>query len=483
MFTGVCAGLGRHAGIDPVLFRVAFALLFVASGTGLMLYAAAFLLMRNPQGRPGLAGQWTRRSFSDETVFALLTAIFTIGLLLSLAAGGIGLDTLLVGTLLAIAVLAARAHGADLIGLARSAPDRVGAWRAKGGEAGPEPYGTAEAQPPRPESPPAPLTPPVPHPFAEAPEARTRVSAPLRAPAQRAEPAPSPAPGTVEHPRPGSAVPPHGQTLGGLGFAASSEPFAPHGPYMPGEGDVRRGPYQPLDPRRRGEHVGASQVPPVATAPPPAKAPRTAKKRTRPKSYVGAATLCLSMIVGGVVVATQSVPGSVNVPVVGGAVLVTIGLGLLVATWFGRGMGLVAAGTAVALVLMVGSAVSDTPGRGATMTWAPTSAAEANRTYKLGFGSGTLDLSGLVLAPGSRTTFDAEVSVGELTVILPPTVRAEVDGRVRIGDVQIGHSVRGGTGVRHRMVLEPEVPPKGAVATIVLNVVAGIGDVDVRHAA
>ena len=41
----------------------------------------------------------------------------------------------------------------------------------------------------------------------------------------------------------------------------------------------------------------------------------------------------------------------------------------------------------------------------------------------------------------------------------------------------------GGADIRYSKVLEPEVPPKGDVATIVLNVKAGIGDVEVRRAA
>src|SRR5205823_487149 len=41
---GVCAGLGEHFGVDPVLFRVAFIVLAVLGGTGLFLYGLAWLL-------------------------------------------------------------------------------------------------------------------------------------------------------------------------------------------------------------------------------------------------------------------------------------------------------------------------------------------------------------------------------------------------------------------------------------------------------
>nr|BFE86392.1 hypothetical protein GCM10020093_089930 [Planobispora longispora] len=86
---------------------------------------------------------------------------------------------------------------------------------------------------------------------------------------------------------------------------------------------------------------------------------------------MGAITLLLAMIVGGIIMAIQSASGSVNMTVVGGAALVTIGGGLLVAAWFGRGAALVAAGTVIALTMVAGSALSDVPKRFGTYDWAP----------------------------------------------------------------------------------------------------------------
>ena len=42
---GVCAGLGRRLGIDPVILRVAFVALAAAGGSGIVLYALAWLLI------------------------------------------------------------------------------------------------------------------------------------------------------------------------------------------------------------------------------------------------------------------------------------------------------------------------------------------------------------------------------------------------------------------------------------------------------
>jgi phage shock protein PspC (stress-responsive transcriptional regulator) len=45
MIAGVCGGLGRHLDIDPVVFRILFALLTFFGGFGLLVYAAAWLFV------------------------------------------------------------------------------------------------------------------------------------------------------------------------------------------------------------------------------------------------------------------------------------------------------------------------------------------------------------------------------------------------------------------------------------------------------
>src|SRR5690606_28900834 len=74
---------------------------------------------------PGYVAQWTRRSFDAETVMALLCGVFAFGLVLNVASGGIGSGTVVVGTLLAIALLAAHTADVDVFGLLRSLPERL----------------------------------------------------------------------------------------------------------------------------------------------------------------------------------------------------------------------------------------------------------------------------------------------------------------------------------------------------------------------
>lgn len=45
MIAGVCGGLGRHLDVDPVVFRILFAVLTFFGGVGLLAYAAAWLLV------------------------------------------------------------------------------------------------------------------------------------------------------------------------------------------------------------------------------------------------------------------------------------------------------------------------------------------------------------------------------------------------------------------------------------------------------
>jgi phage shock protein C len=48
---GVCGGLARYLGVDPVAVRLGFVVLTIAGGGGILLYLVAWLLI--PEERPG----------------------------------------------------------------------------------------------------------------------------------------------------------------------------------------------------------------------------------------------------------------------------------------------------------------------------------------------------------------------------------------------------------------------------------------------
>lgn len=521
MLTGVCAGLGRYAGVDPVLLRVGFAVLVLGSGIGIMLYVAAFLLMREANGGPGYVEQWSRRDFDSETVLTLLAGLFALGLIVNISSDGVGTGTVVVGTVFAIALLTAHSRGVDLLAAARSLPDRLRGRRAPyPADQWPNPFaygpGGADGRRPVGEQDPAARTaaPPASGPaayaarpggetvterYAPASGAGTRVETGTETeagPASTAErPPPAPVSETRTEPAPDRPfVPdPVAETFAGPAPGAPPRPAPPRGdvpaePYHPARPSFDSsgapfspyGPYQPLDPRKRQQPYSPyAPYPPsgygaTVTAPP---------RPRRPRSFVGGVTIFLAMIVGGIIVAIQSASGPVNMTVAGGAALVVIGAGLLAAAWFGRGAGLVATGTILSIALVAGPMLGGMPKKFGSYHWQPTSLSEMARSYSVGVGDGVLDLSEVALPPGSRTAVDVSLSVGEISVILPATARIEVRGHTRFGDVKIDHTVEGGADIRHDRILEPEVPPKGDVATIVLNIKAGIGDVEVRRAA
>jgi phage shock protein C len=49
---GVCGGLGEWLEIDPVLFRVAFILLALACGLGILVYFVLWLVIPRPSTLP-----------------------------------------------------------------------------------------------------------------------------------------------------------------------------------------------------------------------------------------------------------------------------------------------------------------------------------------------------------------------------------------------------------------------------------------------
>lgn len=51
VIAGVCGGLGRYLGVEPILLRIAFVVLTIAGGSGILLYIIAVLLI--PEERPG----------------------------------------------------------------------------------------------------------------------------------------------------------------------------------------------------------------------------------------------------------------------------------------------------------------------------------------------------------------------------------------------------------------------------------------------
>lgn len=82
MIAGVCGGLGRYTGLDPVIFRITLAVLAVFGGAGLLLYAIAWLLIPDDTATRSEA---QRLLHGRGTLFTLFA--FGVGVLGVLALG------------------------------------------------------------------------------------------------------------------------------------------------------------------------------------------------------------------------------------------------------------------------------------------------------------------------------------------------------------------------------------------------------------
>ncbi|BCB86846.1 hypothetical protein Psuf_041590 [Phytohabitans suffuscus] len=121
-------------------------------------------------------------------------------------------------------------------------------------------------------------------------------------------------------------------------------------------------------------------------------------------------------------------------------VLVTVGLGLLVGSWFGRARWLIALGFVAAAALGISTIAEHEVGRyetsGSDVYWQPVSAQTMAERYEHNFGSAVLDLSKVDFTDQNEA-ITVHVSFGDLKVIVPPDVDTTVHAEVNAGDAQI----------------------------------------------
>lgn len=79
---GVCAGLGRYLGVDPVLLRIAFVVLAIAGGGGVILYIVGWVLI--PEEKPGEALGAKPPSSAESLRLIAGGTLIAVGLLLLL---------------------------------------------------------------------------------------------------------------------------------------------------------------------------------------------------------------------------------------------------------------------------------------------------------------------------------------------------------------------------------------------------------------
>ncbi|MCA9407417.1 MAG: PspC domain-containing protein [Candidatus Omnitrophica bacterium] len=101
---GVCAGLGAHFDMDPVLFRIIFIVLFMASGIGILIYLVMWVLVplqkevlvKTVNGRKKLYLSVSNKKIAGVCgglgeFFAVDSVFFRVGFVVLFLAAGIGL--------------------------------------------------------------------------------------------------------------------------------------------------------------------------------------------------------------------------------------------------------------------------------------------------------------------------------------------------------------------------------------------------------
>jgi phage shock protein PspC (stress-responsive transcriptional regulator)/predicted membrane protein len=180
-------------------------------------------------------------------------------------------------------------------------------------------------------------------------------------------------------------------------------PFAPHGPF-----------------------ASSASYPPPVPPPPPVKPPKPPKER----SILGRLTFFAIIVVMGVLAALDMAGLNVAVSAYFAAALATIGLGLLIGTWFGRARGLIFLAFVTAAGLLVSTGTEQWGGEFRDSVYRPATLAEVADSYEFTLGNVTLDLRSVDFTGVEQST-TVTMKVGQLQVLLPDNV--DTTTQVRVG--------------------------------------------------
>jgi len=427
MIGGVCGGLGRYVGIDPIIFRIVLAALAIFGGVGLLLYALAWLLI--PEEGTDLSE--LHRLFQGHPSPAPIIAAVVVGVLGVITVTEVAYHRrgrfevlLIVVAVIAVIAMSSRSRGVPPT-TAPFAPPPYGTPPQP-------PYGTEPSYGTQPSygtpTPPSGTTPP---------------------PAEAATP-PPPAYQAPAYPAPGYTTPQYAARQYAAPQYAASQYSAPR--YT-----------APLGPPAGFSPSRPVYTPPPGYVPPPPQPPR-------PPSFLGPIAMSVGVVIVGVLFALDASHSiELSAQAIFATSLLIVGLTLVVGTWIGRARVLIAFGAVLAIALALTAAVN-VPLRGGigSRLYVPATATGIPAAYHLGIGHQTIDLTGLDLA-GKKVQVTSSVGVGVVHVEVPSNVKVVARGRAGTGDVNIDGNDTSGSNVDRTVVL-----PANGTAT------AGEIDLDLR---
>ncbi len=456
---GVAGGLGRAWNVDPILIRVAFVVLALFGGSGVLLYCAGWLTMRGDGDEASAIEALAGRGRSSVSP-ALAVVLIVVGLISmgSIFSWGIPFWPVLVGAIILTVVLSQRRHGCrghrDASQWADEFADRVSRWgqnvgdraarwgqnvgtRADGWFGG----GSATAAPGTERD--------------AASGAGASGAAPAGAPGTGPHAATAAAPGATPSAMPGAAP-------GAMpGAAPGATPGAAPGT-EPGPATTTQAPDTPPDPE---DLLSDGRTPPAWDPlgaapfawdlPEPSPAPGEADpdtqdtpgRRHAPGSAIARIFLGVALIIGSVL-GSGVAAGWWHLAwsTVTGIALGVIGVGLALAALRGRG-GRMLIGHGIFLAVLTlalsVSGLSGTSGYG-QQTWTPTSVDAVADSYYWNAGQATLDLSGITVPPGETVRTDVTIGGGQVTVLLPADTTIDASCSATVGQVDcLGRELSG----------------------------------------
>ncbi|GAA0226714.1 PspC domain-containing protein [Cryptosporangium japonicum] len=492
LVAGVCAGLGRTTGVDPILFRVILTVLVFFGGVGALLYLVAWIALPvdDEPASPleSLLGRGRSGTSPAATVgLIVLAALLLIGSL----SNGFASTALLAACLIGGMMLLRRAGG------------HGGFPAAPAGPTGPVPDGTLGFTPPAggPWVPASAPNPGTPNPGTAAPGATPTASdAPVtdafHAPGHQPSAPAASTPTTEAAPAtagvPGPAAPPYGAPSPGVPYAGAPSTGAPYaaapstgappqfGPYHTGHHGAPGQPYtQPFAPY--GPYAPVSG-PGVVPPPPPYPPVGYPGKRKKERSVLGRLTFsiaCLAIVVLLIVNAS-----GVHIPFTGFVALALgiVAVGLFVGVWIGRARWLIPIGLVLAVALGIGSIAENVDGgpdhQRSNVDFVPTTLADVRPSYSLGGGDFDLDLRNVDFT-GVTRTIEVNTGFGDTTVQLPDDVDVTVQYDLGAGDARIFENRQSGMGVTNSVTDYGENGADTSDLTLVVH--HGAGDLEVTR--
>jgi phage shock protein PspC (stress-responsive transcriptional regulator) len=444
MVAGVCAGLGDHFEVDPVLFRVAFVVLALIGGAGLLLYALLWILLPTDTGpgtmqRPGAAQRAVSRSRR--------TGVW------------LGIAILVVGSIILIndvghhgpfgwAFRPGIVWGVALVLLGILLYQR---GERRGDDGGSEPYAPSASAP----------APPSIEGVTPVPQAAT-ATATGNAPSPEIAPPVEPLMGGAD-PDP-AGLGGGGRFIAPLGAAAATGSAPPVEPFdLPATAPVQPLPWMPAAPA------------PVVEKP----------RRRRQRSALGWVTLGAALLGVGLA-ALLDQWGAIDMTLgrYFALALLVMGAGLLVGTWWGRARWLIVLGILTIPFVLAASLITvPVTGGVGTRSIHPVAVEQIQPAYRLAAGQLAIDLTSLDLA-GTSTTITASVAFGNLSVRVPDDVPLTIHATAGAGVIDVSsenpspfdRSVDGGS-------ISLDQTNGTGTAAITLNVAVGYGRVAVFRAA